>query len=83
MFLACKNRPDVAAVKVSVVFLVDASESIGSSAFTNVKTSVASAATTLAQNGAIVGVVVFSDSASVDVPLQKWGDIYKSTTQKY
>ena len=73
------------AVNVSVVFLVDASDSIGSSAFTNVKTSVASAATTLAQNGARVGVVIFSDSASVDVPLQKWGDTsnYREILKKF
>ena len=58
----------------SVVFLLDASGSIGSAAFTTMIFSVASAAVTLAEAGTRVGVVVFSDFASVDVPLQIWED---------
>ena len=59
---------------LSVVFLFDSSGSIGSTSFTNMKFSAASAAVALAEAGARVGVVVFSDSASVDVPLQMWED---------
>ena len=59
----------------SVVFLLDASGSIGNVSFTNMKTSVASAAAVLAENGARVGVVIFSERATVDVPLQRWEDV--------
>ena len=61
-------------MNTSVVFLLDASGSIGFSAFTNMKFSVAIAAMNLAENGVRVGVVVFSDFASVNVPLQQWED---------
>ena len=73
-FIACENLPDATAVNSSVVFLLDASGSIGSAAFTTMIFSVASAAVTLAEAGARVGVVVFSSSAFVDVPLQTWED---------
>ena len=73
-FSACENVPDVIAIDSSVVFLLDASRSIGRVAFTNMIFSVASVAVTLAETGIRVGVVVFSDFASVDVPLQQWED---------
>ena len=81
-FLACQHIPDAddadvtnAVVSSSVVFLLDASTSIGSSDFENMKISVASSAVNLAATGARVGVVVFSTRVTVDVPLQKWEDL--------
>ena len=63
---------DTNAAMLSIVFLLDASASIGSSNFATMKTSAASAAVTFATTGARVGVVVFGSSASVVVPLQEW-----------
>ena len=56
----------------AIVFLLDASGSIGDKHFDIMKTSTASVAVNLAMNGARVGVVVFSTTAGVVVPLQKW-----------
>ena len=55
-----------------MVFLLDASGSIGNSDFTNMIVTTASAGVALAEIGARVGVVVFNDSATVRVPLQYW-----------
>ena len=56
----------------AIVFLLDASGSIGDENFDIMKNFTASAAVNFAMNGARVGVVVFSINADVAVPLQKW-----------
>ena len=56
----------------AVVFLLDASGSIGDVNFDIMKNSTASAAVNLAMNGARVGVVVFSSASNIAIPLQKW-----------
>ena len=57
---------------LSIMFLLDASGSIGSSNFAIMRTVTADAAVLFAMMGARVGVVRFSSGASVVVPLQEW-----------
>ena len=78
-FLACRHVTDDVAEDLSIVFLLSASDTIDDSDFANVKFATANAAVFLTEIGARVGVVVFSDNATVQVPLQYW----ESTGQLY